>query len=104
MCIRDSYSAPHYAVAYGPVRTGDTFTQRELGAAGWYAVRNGGRARSVTAVVPFRYVAFATGLPPLWWAAVRLRSHLRRRRQDGAGHCRRCGYDLRATPDRCPEC
>jgi hypothetical protein len=50
--------------------------------------------------IPFWFMFLATILLP----AAALRRHINRRRHTIAGVCRKCGYDLRATPDRCPEC
>jgi len=43
-------------------------------------------------------------LPPLAWAALRLRRLAVRRLRMRQGQCLACGYDLRASTGRCPEC
>jgi hypothetical protein len=51
-------------------------------------------------VTPLWFLALLFAILP----ALHLRAAMRSRILRRAGHCPRCGYDLRATPDRCPEC
>jgi len=74
--------------------------------AGWSAPLTGpagveGRTWEVT--LPLWPVAVLSAAPPLLWAA-RLARRRRARSRRARGLCPRCGYDLRATPERCPEC
>jgi hypothetical protein len=56
---------------------------------GWYRV----------ITFPCWFTALLFAIPPSAW--VRAKVH---RRAVRAGLCPVCGYDMRATPDRCPEC
>jgi hypothetical protein len=51
--------------------------------------------------IPHWFLLLASGLHPTVFALFRAR---RKRAGWNRGKCDRCGYDLRATPERCPEC
>ncbi|CAN5395265.1 hypothetical protein BH09PLA1_BH09PLA1_37340 [soil metagenome] len=50
--------------------------------------------------IPYWLILLATGVMPVNW----FRSTRTRKRRARLGQCAACGYDLRATPERCPEC
>jgi hypothetical protein len=51
-------------------------------------------------LLPHWFLALLFAIVP----AFHLRAILRSRKRRREGLCPRCGYDLRATPERCPEC
>jgi hypothetical protein len=48
-------------------------------------------------------LALVFSLPPGMWIILAKQRRVRQRRASN-GLCVKCGYDLRASPDRCPEC
>jgi hypothetical protein len=82
---------------------------RRFGISGEYGltqdVRTDDRVlRSWVVVVPLWMLAGAFGFPGVIVVTARVVTWFRTRRLARAGFCSACGYDLRATPERCPEC
>jgi hypothetical protein len=67
---------------------------------GQYVYWSSGTCPYTLITVPFWFLATLT----LAMLAIRAIVLHRRASRQSAGHCANCGYDIRATPNRCPEC
>jgi hypothetical protein len=84
-----------YRTGSAPFALGGTDYSRRFLGFGAGVQPNGGRFVNL----PYWSLAALSAVLPLLAAR-----NLLRRPRSAAGVCHACGYDLRATPDRCPEC
>ena len=99
-----TWAAPTGAQAYSYLSPAVRFSTWEFAGIRLYSAHGRNGMSAVTGTIPCWIVAAATAVLPLYWTALRLRSYQRGRERRSAGLCQACGYDLRATPQRCPEC
>jgi hypothetical protein len=60
----------------------------------------GHQSNRILLAAPYWFLIGLTAIMPIWWIAAFVRGP----RKVDSGLCTGCGYDLRASPDRCPEC
>ncbi len=111
---RVDYSSPRLVQAIKrynlPGFHGDSLDLSGLGRLGLFADDGQFSFGKTSRTMPMFQSAFWQARCPAWLAAMAfailpvLQTTRWRRRRHPAGHCRNCGYDLRSTPNRCPEC
>jgi hypothetical protein len=62
-----------------------------------------GPSSGTAIIVPYWFVALLSMISAVM-SGISMGGKIRTARRVRTGHCLACGYDLRATPDRCPEC
>jgi hypothetical protein len=55
-------------------------------------------------LVPWPAIVILFGFAPIWYVSRALLKRSRRKKRISQGLCPKCGYDLRATHTKCPEC
>ncbi|MDB5356436.1 MAG: hypothetical protein JWN24_2889 [Phycisphaerales bacterium] len=93
-------TTPDGSVHHLLYRRGDAAEPPRTATLGFRHIADGRRKRWSEWYVPAYAPAGVSLVMPAGWCIARFRRGNSRSREG----CRTCGYDLRATPDRCPEC